>query len=59
MTIKRMLAILNIHGIIPQLDGGKVIAPDYWYKPATGESGVDLVDITNWSERKLYYWLGY
>lgn len=54
-TIKR---ILEDHSIEYMEFNGYIVALEYW-TGTNGSSGVNFLDVTGWSRKQLFDWLGY
>lgn len=57
MTIKRITDILSQHYINYSVRDGRVLAEENW--TSADDSGVDIIDVTDYSLKSLLSWLGY
>ena len=58
MTIKEIKKILDNHGVPNYTTGDKIFA-DSMISTTKKFEVVEDVDVTKWSRKKLYIWLGY
>ena len=57
MSINAIKNILTLHGINYSEENNRIIAEEnYTFE---GNLYTDLVDVTDWSRKKLIVWLGY
>lgn len=57
MTIKLITGILSEHHINYSVRDGRVFAEEHW--TSADGSGVDIIDVTDYSLKSLLSWLGY
>lgn len=57
MTIKLITGILSEHHINYSVRDGRVLAEEHW--TSADGSGVDIIDVTDYSLKSLLSWLGY
>lgn len=53
-----MINILINHGIEAKEENGNIFALDVWFDKNNLEHS-NWINVTTWSENKLYNWLGY
>lgn len=57
IAIANIAKILDLHYINYNIDNNRIIAEEVYTKD--GKLYIDKIDITNYTKRELYNWLGY
>jgi len=55
----RKIQILKEHGISVKFEGDSTLALEVSYNPDTNEDFSKWIDVTNWTNKQVYEWLGY
>ena len=60
MKRERIISILERHYIeYATTPSGKIYAVEKWFNTKTGLFESEITDVTGWSKKQLYDWLGY
>ena len=57
--MKTKIQILEQHSADYTIRDGRLYGKEYWTNLNTGEEGTEETDLTDYSNKELYHWLGY
>lgn len=57
MSNKNIVRILNLHCIYYMIDAGRIFAEEVY--TVNGKIYSNFIDVTGWTHKELYSWLGY
>ena len=58
MTTETIKRILNDHNMEYLEYNGYIMVLEHWTE-SNGNSGVNFIDVTGWTRKQLFDWLGY